>query len=47
MVLPYEEILKDVKKKELLQLCDMLIDGKFEQDKKSLALLYRGSANQR
>ena len=25
----------------------MLIDGKFEQDKKSLALLYRGSANQR
>ena len=43
----YEEILKDAKKKELLQLCDMLIDGKFEQDKKSLALLYRGSANQR
>ena len=25
----YEEILKDAKKKELLQLCDMLIDGKF------------------
>lgn len=43
----YEEILKDAKKKELLQLCDMFIDGKFEQDKKSLALLYRGSANQR
>ena len=43
----YEEILKDAKKKELLQLCDMLIDGKFEQDKKSLALLYRGSVNQR
>lgn len=43
----YEEILKDAKKKELLQLCDMLIDGKFEQDKKSLALLYRGSSNQR
>lgn len=43
----YEEILKDSKKKELLQLCDMLIDGKFEQNKKSLALLYRGSSNQR
>lgn len=43
----YEEIIKDAKKKELLQLCDMLIDGKFEQDKKSLALLYRGSSNQR
>lgn len=43
----YEEILKDSKKKELLQLCDMLIDGKFEQDKRSLALLYRGSSNQR
>ena len=43
----YEQIIADDKKKSLLQLCDMLIDGKFEQDKKSLSLLYRGSANQR
>ena len=37
----------DPNKKALLELCDMLIDGKFELDKKSLALLYRGSSNQR
>lgn len=43
----YEEIIKNSKMKELLQLSDMLVDGKFEQDKKSLALMYRGSSNQR
>lgn len=43
----YEQIISDAKMKSLLELCDMLIDGKFEQDKKSLALLYCGSSNQR
>lgn len=43
----FEQIVKDSKMKSLLELCDMLIDGKFEQDKKSLSLLYRGSSNQR
>ena len=43
----FEQIIKDPIKKSLLKLCDMLIDGKFELSKKSLALLYRGSANQR
>lgn len=43
----YEQIIDDPEKKSLLELCDMLVDGKFEQDKKSLALLYRGSSNQR
>nr|WP_297669052.1 MULTISPECIES: 4Fe-4S cluster-binding domain-containing protein [Thomasclavelia] len=37
----------DVNKKSLLELCDMLIDGKFELEKRSLSLLYRGSSNQR
>ncbi|MCI8367770.1 MAG: anaerobic ribonucleoside-triphosphate reductase activating protein [Eggerthellaceae bacterium] len=32
---------------ELLAQLDVLVDGRFEKDKKSLGLLYRGSANQR
>ncbi|WP_455683185.1 anaerobic ribonucleoside-triphosphate reductase activating protein [Thomasclavelia sp.] len=43
----FEQIIENSKKRALLELCDMLIDGKFEQNKKSLSLLYRGSANQR
>ena len=43
----FEQIIKDSRMKSLLEVCDMLIDGKFEQDKKSLSLLYRGSTNQR
>ena len=31
----------------ILQYVDVLIDGKFEEDKKDLNLMYRGSANQR
>lgn len=43
----YEQIINDVIKKRLLELCDMLVDGKFELEKRSLSLLYRGSSNQR
>ena len=43
----FEQIIKDSRMKSLLEVCDMLIDGKFEQNKKSLSLLYRGSTNQR
>lgn len=43
----YEQIIDDFEKKSLLELCNMLVDGKFEQENKSLALLYRGSSNQR
>lgn len=44
----YEEILSlGPHQKELLSLCDMLIDGKYEADKASFSLLYRGSSNQR
>lgn len=43
----YEQICKDQEKKELLDLCDFLVDGKFILDKKDLTLFYRGSQNQR
>lgn len=43
----YEQILDDPRKKELLTLCDVLVDGKFEEDKKDLMLKFRGSSNQR
>ena len=33
--------------KELMSYIDVLVDGKFEEDKKDLNLMYRGSANQR
>ena len=43
----YEEILIDKDKLKLLKLCDILVDGRFEQDKKDLNLNFRGSSNQR
>lgn len=44
----YEQILSlGSSQKKILSLCDMLIDGKFQNDKRSLTLLYRGSSNQR
>lgn len=43
----YEQILSNDKMRALLELCDMLVDGKFEIEKRSLTLLYRGSYNQR
>lgn len=42
-----EQILEDVEKKELLSLCDVLVDGLFECSKKDLKLKFRGSSNQR
>ncbi len=33
--------------KEILKYIDVLVDGKFEEDKKNLAIMLRGSSNQR
>ncbi|MBR6700392.1 MAG: anaerobic ribonucleoside-triphosphate reductase activating protein [Firmicutes bacterium] len=47
----FEELLemgtKNPKVTELLNKCDILIDGRFELEKRSLALPFRGSSNQR
>ena len=42
----WEELLKDDKKIEILKYIDVLTDGRFEQDKKDMSLLYKGSTNQ-
>ena len=43
----WEELLKDDKKIEILKYIDVLTDGRFEQDKKDISLLYKGSWNQK
>jgi anaerobic ribonucleoside-triphosphate reductase activating protein len=43
----YEELLQMEDASKLLDLCDVLVDGPFEEDKKSLELKWKGSANQR
>jgi anaerobic ribonucleoside-triphosphate reductase activating protein len=43
----FEEIINDNKKSKILKLVDVLIDGRFELDKRNISLKYRGSENQR
>lgn len=42
-----EEILEDKDKLELLKMCDVIVDGKFEMSKRNITLPFRGSENQR
>lgn len=41
------EIRRDGMREELFRLCSVVVDGKFEEDKKDLSLQYCGSTNQR
>ena len=42
-----EDVINNTKVLNILQYVDVLIDGKFEEDRKDLNLMYKGSANQR
>lgn len=43
----YEDLMKDPIKKEILDNCDILVDGPYEEDKRNINLKFRGSSNQR
>lgn len=43
----YEDIIKDNCMREILSFIDVLIDGRFEINKRDIGLKYRGSSNQR
>lgn len=43
----FEEIIKNEQWLKLMRFTDILVDGRFEKDKRSLDLLFRGSSNQR
>lgn len=43
----FEEILKNRELMRTIIWCDVLVDGRFEKDKKDLTLKFRGSSNQR
>lgn len=45
--LTYEELLEDKRKKELLEQCDVLVDGPFILAERDISLPFRGSRNQR
>ena len=43
----YEECVKDTKKLEILKNIDILVDGEYQDENRSLQLRFRGSSNQR
>lgn len=42
-----EQILEDEKRRKILEYVDVLVDGRFDIDKRNINLKYRGSENQR
>ena len=43
----YEEAILSEKRREILDYVDVLVDGRFEEENKSLLIKFRGSTNQR
>lgn len=43
----YEDILKNEDRMAMLSFVDVLVDGRFEINKRNISLKYRGSSNQR
>lgn len=43
----FEELSKSKEMMNMIQKCDVLVDGRFEEDKYDRNLKYRGSSNQR
>lgn len=43
----YEEAILSEKRREILNYVDVLVDGRFEEENKSLLIKFRGSTNQR
>lgn len=43
----YEDIINSNKRSDILSYVDVLVDGRFELDKRDISLKYRGSSNQR
>lgn len=43
----YEELIPNHKAKNILDICDVLVDGKFDEGLKNLRLKFKGSSNQR
>lgn len=43
----YEDIIANKERNDILYYADVLIDGRFELDKRNISLKYRGSSNQR
>lgn len=43
----FEQLTADREKRKLLEMCDVLVDGKFDKSKTELNLRFKGSLNQR
>lgn len=46
-VFPKSQQKSDLKRAEIISKCDVIVDGRFEEDKKDITLKWRGSRNQR
>ena len=43
----FESLMKDPLRRELVELCDVVVDGRYEESLRDLSLRFRGSRNQR